>query len=526
VTFDAYESWLGIPADRRPPTLYDLLGLAPYESNPAVIDQAAVRRMSKVRQHQLGPHSDLSQEILSELARARLILMDPDRRADYNAKLKTAVAGLTPRGAPASADPSFSAAIGSGDANRGPSVLNEETPSLLASLTLSDQPGATAAVIKRQPRGRMSWWQKWLLISAVAGSHAAVVGAFFYFVLAPPRPDQKARLAPPVVGAAPAPVAKQEPRRLAEPNRPGLLPQVRSPLSDLQNAAIGGQKTGRAVMTAPPSDPWRADMPVAQAEIKAPGEKARMDDKALEVVENKEKGAVARREESPETILKEHGLKLEGTTFILDSEYEILSAWRTLHRSQSDLARAQMLQQRARTPEERQQMIQEAQAWIVELDTQIQELNRNLGEIDRQPWGGLANSMVGGQRRLIQDAKSQCERDQKQMIAARDRLAGQAFNPMERERADHQVREAEESLEEANLKFDKLAAELEGLEKVKQKYKELRANQEVRKAIDDLNTKSKGKLKLGPIPEVSKLGRSTAKAHAKANARARKKAEE
>ena len=73
--FDPYETWLGIPADRRPPTHYDLLGLSPDESDPATIDQAALRRMSKVRQHQIGPHSDQSQEILSELAR---VPPDPD----------------------------------------------------------------------------------------------------------------------------------------------------------------------------------------------------------------------------------------------------------------------------------------------------------------------------------------------------------------------------------------------------------------------------------------------------------------
>jgi len=86
--FDAYETWLGIPADQRPPTHYQLLGLAPYESDPAAIGQAALRRMSKVRQYQLGPHSDRAEEVLHELARARLILMDPDRRTDYDAKLQ------------------------------------------------------------------------------------------------------------------------------------------------------------------------------------------------------------------------------------------------------------------------------------------------------------------------------------------------------------------------------------------------------------------------------------------------------
>jgi len=88
MAFDPYESWLGITAAHRPPTYYDLLGLSPFESDSETIENASLRRMSKVRQHQIGPQSDLSQEILAELARARLVLIDPDRRTDYDAKLR------------------------------------------------------------------------------------------------------------------------------------------------------------------------------------------------------------------------------------------------------------------------------------------------------------------------------------------------------------------------------------------------------------------------------------------------------
>jgi hypothetical protein len=88
MAFDPYESWLGVTSVHRPPTYYDLLGLSPFESDPEIIEQAALRRMSKVRQHQIGPHSDESQEILAELARARLVLIDSDRRGDYDAQLR------------------------------------------------------------------------------------------------------------------------------------------------------------------------------------------------------------------------------------------------------------------------------------------------------------------------------------------------------------------------------------------------------------------------------------------------------
>ena len=88
MSFDPYLEWLGIPPERRPPTYYELLGLTTYESDPEKIEQAALRRIGKVRQYQVGPRSDYSQEILTKLARARLVLIDPDRRADYDDALR------------------------------------------------------------------------------------------------------------------------------------------------------------------------------------------------------------------------------------------------------------------------------------------------------------------------------------------------------------------------------------------------------------------------------------------------------
>ncbi len=105
MTFDPYSTWLSIPPDRRPPSYYDLLGLNVFESDPTIIDQAALRRIGKVRQYQLGPQSDLSQQILAEIARARLLLIDPDRKADYDAKLR---AGGNPQRGPSPVPQPFS----------------------------------------------------------------------------------------------------------------------------------------------------------------------------------------------------------------------------------------------------------------------------------------------------------------------------------------------------------------------------------------------------------------------------------
>jgi hypothetical protein len=167
-------------------------------------------------------------------------------------------------------------------------------------------------------------------------------------------------------------------------------------------------------------------------------------------------------------------------------------------------------------------MIQEAEAAIGDLSLQISEFNRQLGEIDRQPWGGLANSMVGSVRRQIEAMRNQCERDRQQLQGTLNSFNRQVFNPAERERADHQVREAEESLEESVAEFDKLVANSESPQEVKRKYAELRGNQEIRRAIEDLSKRSKVRFKLGSIPELSKLGRTGAKSQSKTTGRTHK----
>ncbi len=245
--FDPYETWLGIPADRRPPTHYDLLGLAPYESNPVAIDQAALRRMGKVRQHQIGPHSDQSQEILSELARARLILMDPDRRSDYDAKLRD-------RGEDLPVRTGASEQHGNGAATLdGPC---QGAPDVIASLALTLRAGDPSSRPDADRSKRPSGWKK----AAFAAAHAALLGAFLFF-FGPPNWKQKFqdlfrvdpdRLTPtpkpkskppapsnsrPVVPPEPAPPPIVEPPRADTPGRgsEGVAP----PLASLDEEAKG-----------------------------------------------------------------------------------------------------------------------------------------------------------------------------------------------------------------------------------------------------------------------------------------------
>lgn len=85
--FNPYHRWLGIPPKDQPPHLYRLLGLEPFESDPAVIDSAADRQMAHVRTFQNGPRGKISQQILNELSAARVLLLDPEKKKLYDRKL-------------------------------------------------------------------------------------------------------------------------------------------------------------------------------------------------------------------------------------------------------------------------------------------------------------------------------------------------------------------------------------------------------------------------------------------------------
>jgi formylglycine-generating enzyme required for sulfatase activity len=85
--FDPYHKWLGIPKDERPPTLYQLLGISPTETDVEVISAAVDRQQAFVTQFQGGPHHDAAASILLELAEARSILLDHAKRRKYDKKL-------------------------------------------------------------------------------------------------------------------------------------------------------------------------------------------------------------------------------------------------------------------------------------------------------------------------------------------------------------------------------------------------------------------------------------------------------
>src|SRR5262249_32010571 len=72
---------------QRPPTYYQLLGLAQGEADAEVIEEAAIRQTTHLRAYQVGPHATDCTRMLNEVSAARQVLVNPQKRADYDAKL-------------------------------------------------------------------------------------------------------------------------------------------------------------------------------------------------------------------------------------------------------------------------------------------------------------------------------------------------------------------------------------------------------------------------------------------------------
>jgi curved DNA-binding protein CbpA len=86
--FDPFHLWLGIPPREQPPYQHRLLALEPFETDAEVIAAAADQRMAYVQKTVTGSHSRHSQEILNLLSAARISLLDPQKRDDYEGALE------------------------------------------------------------------------------------------------------------------------------------------------------------------------------------------------------------------------------------------------------------------------------------------------------------------------------------------------------------------------------------------------------------------------------------------------------
>jgi hypothetical protein len=453
--FDPYKTWLGIPADRRPPTYYDLLGLAPYESDPTTIDRAALRRMGKVRQYQLGPQSDLGQEVLAELARARLILMDPDRRADYDAKLRA-------RGESRPGPSAAPEKVRSGDASQHRSGLHEDAPDVLASLVITeranDGPLSPHSVSNKGPSRR----NKGLVLGAFLASDAVLVGVFFYCVFGPtdlkPKPPVPNRVDPPAAVA-------QEPKRPALPPKPVIKMKPEAPPPIIAQRQADPPAGGDVPEPKPPAE--ASPSPEPPSAPKKP-------DRAPE--------------DFPEQRLKDLGLVPKGSLYVLQRESNVRDKLREAESSFDEYKSAF----------ERMSDIQIGQARIRDLSQYIRvTLDHDIDVLDMM----LRNQppfLDNLQKAEIKQARAQRETLDRERIEDRSEIS------LIQSRLPNfgVIQQLDAEIARLRQTCDSMVGEVRNLiNSTSATYDKLEKNDDAKAALRELEGRSKAKLKL-------KIGRS------------------
>jgi|GEM_PF-3970394 len=86
--FDPYHVWLGIPPEEQPPNHYRLLGLRLLESDSDVISNALDQRLAFLRTLQAGKRGALSQKLLNEVSTAGVVLLNREKKEQYDQSLR------------------------------------------------------------------------------------------------------------------------------------------------------------------------------------------------------------------------------------------------------------------------------------------------------------------------------------------------------------------------------------------------------------------------------------------------------
>ena len=183
--FDPYQEWFGIEPSARLasgiPDHYRLLGIERYESDAQRIESAVEQRVAFLHRVASGKHSAASQQLLNEVARARLCLLDPAARASYDAQLHSLPENSNGGPAEPDCDDSRTAKVKS----RPPQPVRGSDPVRPASKPAA----APRAKARRSPHNlssskRSSTWVS--LVAAVGGGALALaVSGLVIFLVSP-----------------------------------------------------------------------------------------------------------------------------------------------------------------------------------------------------------------------------------------------------------------------------------------------------------------------------------------------------
>lgn len=240
--FDPYLQWLAIREGERPLNHYRLLGLDLFESDPDVVASAADRQMAHVRTYQSGEHAASSQQVLNELAQAKICLLKPQRKAEYDDQLRKKMKVVLPA-KPLSKSPSLAAVPSS------PQIVVESS-------NVGSDRIANYAGLNRRQNSPVPWIiagvSVVVLIALVAV--AATIGR-----KGDPEPDSGTVVAKPETVPNPPPeLPRSAPEEPAVPEPPQVVPSEPAPwdrqheIQPVQRAAaeiIGTQQVADALIS-------------------------------------------------------------------------------------------------------------------------------------------------------------------------------------------------------------------------------------------------------------------------------------
>ncbi len=249
--FDPYLRWLGIRDPERPPNHYRLLGVAYYESDAEVLINAADRQMSHVRTFQAGKHSAESQKLLNELAAAKVCLLNPDKKAAYDAQLRAKQAAE------------------------------------LAAHTPPDLPGSTAAA---PGYSSMAWFAASLLAVVALMLAGVIVAVVYFYNSRAESPGGVASVAPYSASPEPEPARQPEskPKREVPPEPPPGPPQRELVRQESPPPPVSPSKS-------PPPEASKPEQPKPEPQKPKPEAAKPVDEKKLEAPDA-EAQAVAMKE--------------------------------------------------------------------------------------------------------------------------------------------------------------------------------------------------------------------------------------
>jgi hypothetical protein len=249
---DFYAIWLGIPPGARPPDHYTLLGIPRFCDDSDITEKAARTQFAKLDKYGIHPDPqkrDACHRLMNEVAKARVVLASPDRKASYDSQLAAKLGVKPPKAAVAvSTEPTEEAPEpedqARDDAEAADAYLDE----------LANAVGTTGyRPTVRRAAARTATRSPSVGPFAIVGATASFVGVLFvgYWLFLRPTPTQVAGpvqqpTAPTNPGNVPfQPVAKGTPI----PGSSDGQPKLNSKLFDMSNTP----GTGNA--TPPPTPP-------------------------------------------------------------------------------------------------------------------------------------------------------------------------------------------------------------------------------------------------------------------------------